>query len=269
MDYQRICNWVRERGHVVSPRGMETREVIAPCLNFRRPELTLLKGCNRRLNARFAAVEALQLIGGFHDPDLMRRALPAVDNYADNGVHHGAYGPRVGPQLGPMVQRLRDDPSSRQAVVQVWDWARDLAPQAFSPKDIPCTLFFQFIVRDNALTMLATMRSNDVWKGLSYDAFQFSQLYWSVHNALWRGDLKVGAYLHLPQSLHLYASDYEAVDQLSYMEEGTEVPVLKGIGWPGMSIKEIQQRAQLIARGIDLDYTPTERWFADRVRELT
>jgi thymidylate synthase len=73
-------------------------------------------------------------------------------------------------QFRECFSRLRDDPDTRQAVViihnPIYDWST-------RSKDLPCTLAFQFLLRDKKLDMIATMRSQDAWWGFVYDTGEF------------------------------------------------------------------------------------------------
>lgn len=50
------------------------------------------------------------------------------------------------------------------------------SPNPAASKDIPCTVALQFIRRSDVLHLIVTMRSSDVWLGLPYDFYVFSQL---------------------------------------------------------------------------------------------
>jgi hypothetical protein len=76
-------------------------------------------------------------------------------------------------------------------------WERNPAPS----KDIPCTTSAQFIIRNEQLHGIFTMRSSDAWLGIPYDCFTFGQIINSLASRL---DAAPG-YLHLIMgSSHLY-----------------------------------------------------------------
>jgi thymidylate synthase len=68
-------------------------------------------------------------------------------------------------------------------------------------RDVPCTLTWQFFIRDEKLELHVNMRSNDVWLGLPYDLFNFTSI--QRHLAA-RLDVGIGDYYHHVGSLHLY-----------------------------------------------------------------
>lgn len=206
--YVNVCRRVLNYGRSVAPRGLMTRELRDVIVTVLDPTDALPLGVNRKPNPRIAAAEALQLIGGFSSPGLMHRISPEFDRFTDNGRFHGAYGRRVGTQLFSVVQKLRDDPDTRQAVVTLWEPHLDNQPGF---KDYPCTLSLAFTLRDRHLDMHVTMRSNDVWLGLAYDAFQFTQTQLTIARCL---DVEAGAYHHHAVSLHLYERDVPGVESL-------------------------------------------------------
>ena len=55
------------------------------------------------------------------------------------------------------------------------------------------------------------MRSNDVWWGLPYDVFQFTQLQLTLARLL---DVAPGEYTHMVGSLHAYERDADGIDAL-------------------------------------------------------
>ena len=60
------------------------------------------------------------------------------------------------------------------------------------------------MLRDNKLNLLTSMRSNDIYWGLSHDVFCFTMLQEAVARAL---GAELGTYKHVVGSLHLYLKD--------------------------------------------------------------
>lgn len=86
--------------------------------------------------------------------------------------------------------------------------------------DLPCTTTLQFLPRKGKLHMIATMRSNDVFRGLPGDVFAFTFIQEVVARML---GLEVGIYSHFVGSLHLYDDDQPAAR--GYLDEGFQTPV--------------------------------------------
>lgn len=258
-EYQHVVDAVIAGGRDVAPRGIATREVLDAVLVIQDPTNVLLTGIGRRLNTRLAALESLQVIGGFIDPQLMVKAAPGTEQFMDHGAFLGAYGPRIRAQLPKVVQRLRDDPHTRQAVLTIWDPLPDLHVDGI--KDYPCTVFLQFLIRDDKLVMHTSMRSNDLWWGVSYDVPMFTALQLTIANVL---GIEPGPYHHHAVSMHVYKRDFEAIAGL-HPPTGTPITLL---GVNGLDIEETMRRARRIATGEFDGGTKSEQWYADQMKVI-
>lgn len=225
--YKTVCEAVMDEGVESAPRGLATTEVLGATLVIEDPYDVLPVGVGRKVAPRLAAEEAIQVIAGVSDPRRLLKVSAHMEGFMDHGRFHGAYGPRIAPQLWPAVRRLWQDPSTRRAVINVWDPVQDLLVDGV--RNYPCTTQLQFFVRDvdgePRLSLYTTMRANDVWHGLAYDAFVFTQLQITVANAL---GLYPGPYYHHATSLHIYEEHYDAA--LSLESTTVEGPVVGGFG---------------------------------------
>jgi thymidylate synthase len=180
-------------------------------------------------------------------------------------MFHGAYGLRTRGQYHHVVQKLTDDPSSRQAVVTLWNPEYDNLP---GKRDYPCTIMHQFRIRDGALNMSVYMRSNDVWLGLAYDGFQFTRVQIALAHVL---GVEVGTYTHHVGSLHLYDSNLTAVDKLAkgaYPTDYYKQPAIVGstwddVEWNASSALHAAKRQHVF----DRLQNDSERWFASSIRD--
>lgn len=102
---------------------------------------------------------------------------------------------------------LKKDPTSRQAIMHIKE-PRNLLVNP--TKDVNCTIALQFLIRNGALHMITTMRSNDVWLGLPYDVFNFTCM--QIRMAMELG-VDIGIYYHNAGSLHLYRHDLEKIEK--------------------------------------------------------
>lgn len=253
--YKALANYVRD-GHVVSPRGKETRERLAVTVVLYDPMRALVRGTNRKLAPAVAASDALQLIGGFSDPAATLRVTENFKKYMDGGVFHAPYGSRTRSQIAPALERLCLDPDSRQAVVMIWDPAQDLWTEG--SRDYPCTTQLQFMIREGKLDLHVTMRSNDLWHGFVYDIFQFCQLQLAAACSL---GLEPGTYYHHAASLHLYEPELEKVDGL-LMSETEPLDGIQGSApW-----SKIQERARGLFYGSRHPATEGERFMYGALR---
>ena len=164
-----------EQGKPVSPlsagaawRGRASRELpgyqtIVPM------SAPVVLSAARKLGFRFLAAEAAWICSGDNRVSTIAPYSKVIGKLSDDGVRFfGAYGPKFVDQLSYVVATLLKDPASRQAVITIW------REQPRSSSDTPCTLSWQYLLRDGALHCVATMRSSDVWTGWVYDVFNFS-----------------------------------------------------------------------------------------------
>lgn len=222
--FAQACAAVLGRGQVVSPRGLRTREVLGAWLCLTSPRHRVLHVPPRVINPAFAAAEAVWILSG-SDGEWIYGFNRKLTAYTDDGLLQGAYGPRLRrwpgrsgsradrpghleeiDQLERVTALLRRDPDTRQALVQLFDAARDHRGH----RDVPCTLSWRFYLRQGRLHLHTTMRSQDLWLGLPYDVFTFTVLQELVAGWL---DVGVGEYHHHVDSLHLYEPHWEPARQ--------------------------------------------------------
>lgn len=257
--YIDVLETVMAKGSLTSPRGMPTRELLGVTILVRDAMNTMPLGCTERYALPALGVaEALQLIAGQSYPRLMTRITRNFTQFMDGEILQGAYGPRIRAQLPLVVELLRQDPDTRQAVIQIWDVLRDLMTGG---NDIACTLALQFVLRNNVLELHSKMRSQDVWWGLAYDVYMFSELLGTVASLL---RVQVGTITHTVTSLHAYERDFNRIDKTiqagwSGIRSGF---ASVGLGWEtNWDTHEIQGRANLMLRGVvpaNADFH--ERW---------
>lgn len=262
--YPDVVTTVRSYGRLRSSRNGPVLEIPNLTIVLESPCDGLPVGCGRNLNPRIAAAEALQLIGGFSDPDWLVSVAPNFKRYREvTGEFWGAYGDRIGNQIEHVISKLRTASNTRQAVITLWNPDLDNIQEK---SDYPCTVALGFMVTDNyRLGMNVTMRSNDVWLGLPYDLFQFTQLHLTLCNVL---GLTPGEYTHTAWSMHLYTSDlaksYEVTSAIDY--EDFTCP--DGIGQLSLPVESLWTRARMLARAPHLvrdswDLTKSEEWYLD------
>lgn len=251
--YAELGAAILARGHETSPRGERTVEVLGASFTLADPVDSLPVGTGRGVVKRLAATEALQLIGGFHDPDALVLAAPHFKAYLDpeTGEQRSPYGPRLRHQIPYAIQSLQQDPDSRRAQVVVWNAALDAQDGLH---DYPCTTSLQWLLRDGLLHMQVHMRSNDFWLGVPYDVFMFTQLQLTVASALGVG---VGAYRHSAASLHIYEKHLDMADALH--DPRSDGPPTHGI--VGTPWEVCAERARTIHAGEPLPLPSTgEQW---------
>lgn len=216
-DYKGLLSDVLLSGRTVAPRGSEVREVTPLVLTLTDPSRCVVQrpGFNRGL----MWAEIAMVTSGLYSAALYDAVAPPQSRALL--TEFGAYGPRVSPQLVDVVRELTRDPDSRRAVVYVGrpDDLRQV--QSLAETDMPCTMTWQFFVRDGALEMLVNMRSWDLVWGLSYDVPVFTSIQRALAAVL---NVGVGSYVHVAGSAHVYDRHYDIVDKLKNVSVGEILP---------------------------------------------
>lgn len=194
-----------------------------------------LMNTRRRLSPMYACAELVWYLSGEQTIDRIKAYAPQYVKFADeHGVAYGAYGHRLKSnipglhQLWLLLRVLREQSKTRQAVITMWKPA-DLHVILYdTPADVPCTLTWQFLVRDGRLHMVCSMRSNDVWLGMPYDIFVNTSIQSVIADTL---GIEYGTYTHHVGSLHLYEKNATVATEAM----GAEPNEGKGHGWEKFS----------------------------------
>lgn len=214
--YKIVGKYLIDNGDIVCPRGKETKEILAPSIMITDPCANLAYNKNRKFNLLYALVESLMIFNNAKDLDYFILFNKNIKNYSDDGIYlYGAYGFRASNYIYRIIEKLKDDIDTRQAVLRIYN--NDFI---IDTKDVPCTTTIQFLVRKNKLNMIVSMRSNDIMWGMPYDIFMFSNLQQVIANTL---NLEMGWYIHNPASLHVYKEYYNMLDEM--VEESLSIKV--------------------------------------------
>jgi thymidylate synthase len=193
------------------------RELSGIVLELRNP-LARLSRTETKGTVFSCLGETLWYLAKSNELQFIKYYISVYGKFAESdGTVHGAYGPRLFGmraginQIDNVIKLLRRKPTSRQAVVQLFN-AEDLL-KAYS--DIPCTCTMQFFVRKGSLHLVVHMRSNDAFLGLPHDVFAFTFIQELVARSL---GLRLGTYKHMVGSLHVYDVDRKKVGK--FIKEG-------------------------------------------------
>lgn len=203
----KLLDAVVATGKNCSPRGLACKELIGVVSEVPMTD-PVIYSKGRKLSYGFMVSEAHWILSG---SNLVAFAPKQLEKWSDDGVTmNGAYGPAYIEQLSYVVRCLNTDSASRQAVMSLW------RPRPMPSKDIPCTLTLQFLIRDDTLHCVATMRSSDTWLGYPYDIFTFSMLARGVNSCL-SEKRRIGNLTMMVGSQHLYETHLKAAEEI-YLE---------------------------------------------------
>jgi thymidylate synthase len=225
---------LRSKSHITASRGAAT-ELFGVLLKISNPRARLSR--TEKKGRPFGCLgELLWYLAGSNKLRFIKYYLPRyADDSEDGRTIYGGYGPRLFDMYGfnqvkNVLALLRQRPSSRRAVIQLFD-AKDIARHR---KEIPCTCTLQIVMRRNRLHMIASMRSNDVFLGLPNDVFAFTMMQELFARAL---NVELGTYKHVVGSLHLYDRDKDSARL--FIDEGWQPtmpmpPMPIGDPWPSV-----------------------------------
>jgi thymidylate synthase len=207
-----------------SGRGGPTLEQLHAAFTIRDPRQRWVVSRRPAINPAFAIAEVVWILNGRDDAAFLNHWFPGLPRYAGGEPrYHAAYGHRLRKafgfdQLERSYNALRNNPDSRQIVLQIWNPQTDFPDDAGRPvaADIPCNICAFPKIRNNKLEWLQVMRSNDLQRGLPYNFIQFTSLQEVL--AGWLG-VGLGSYNHVSDSLHVYEHETSDVKAFTPVEE--------------------------------------------------
>ncbi len=180
---------------------------------YERPIERVLFSRKRNANPYFHLFEALWMLAGRRDAAFLNTFIHDFgDRFAEpDGRIHDAYGYRWREhfsfldQLKIIIHILREDPNSRQAVLEMWDPVIDLGVPKLKTR--PCNVVAFFRIRDERLNMTVCCRSNDIIFGCyGANAVHFSILQEYIATSL---GMEVGKYYQVSSDYHAYLTEFD------------------------------------------------------------
>jgi len=192
-------------GVEIPSRNGPTIEVDAPVTTvYNKPWNKVLISKTRDANPFFHLMESLWILYGREDVKFLTEFNKRMGDYSDDGlVFNAPYGHRLRDSFGidqirSIIDILKEDPNSRQAVGQIWD-VSDLRK---GTKDKACNMQTVFRIRNGKLDLTVYNRSNDViWGAYGANAVQFSTL---LEYVAAKVGVPMGTYTQVSNSYHVY-----------------------------------------------------------------
>lgn len=224
--YRQALSLVMSEGAYVSPRGLETREVLFTTLELFDPRSRCIDIVGRHWSLPLALGEFCWHASASDDLSHIAWYVQKWNAIVTGQKVAGScYGKRVFASANAMPaqwskvrQLLLQDGDTRRAILYFHDSPSESL--SVNAPDLPCASTMQFFQRDGVLHAMTYMRSNDVFLGLPYDVFLFTMMHELMASEL---GLRLGVYQHVTGSLHLYRTDEEACAQLE--SEGVQPSV--------------------------------------------
>lgn len=123
--------------------------------------------------------------------------------YIRNGQFAYTYNERFREQLPQVIRELKLRPSTRQAILTMYDRHQDMNNWGGIDR-IPCSLHYQFYIRNGKLNLIYSMRSCDFLTHFIHDVFFAIELLRHVAKEV---GVPLGTMTHFIGSLHAYYKD--------------------------------------------------------------
>lgn len=125
------------------------------------------------------------------------------EEFVHNGEFAYTYNERLRYQVPRTVDLLKFDNDTRQAVITVYEGSKD-SDNRGGLKRVPCSMYYQFLVRKGQLDVIYTMRSSDFMTHFPYDIWMAAKLRDHIAEQI---DVKPGRLVFFSGSLHAYRKD--------------------------------------------------------------
>lgn len=223
--FHKILSDVKNDGKIVVSRGLETKELMGYTYNL-PARVRFMCFDDRKLKMDYVKQEFLwYLLGEPRDLSICKAAsmwagLVNEDQTINSNYGYYIFNPKGGFEGKSNFERVKNtltqDPYSRRATMVILNTDHLNS----TTKDYPCTVYINFLIRDNALHMFVRMRSQDAIYGMGNDAPFFSfiheLMYWTLRNNEQKifADLQLGNYQHSADSFHVYHRHYDMLDKI-------------------------------------------------------
>jgi thymidylate synthase len=114
------------------------------------------------------------------------------------------YCERFRTQLPMIIEELKKHPNTRQAVMTIYEGPLDVPKLGVFR--VPCSLSYQFLIREGKLHIIYVMRSTDLMTHFPYDVWLAITMMEHVAQKI---GVKSGSFTMFAGSLHLYKKDVE------------------------------------------------------------
>lgn len=243
------------QGSFSSPRGLKIVEVENYSYTL-PPGMRFTNFADRKMSLDYIKWETQWFLRG--DPYDLTIGDHATmwRNISLRGRLNSNYGSYVYRQGGFdwVIEELRRDPDSRRACISILNESH----MRTDAKDVPCTAYMSFRIRNGRLNMSVHMRSQDAIYGMTNDVPAFTFIHEMIYKTL-VGDhqfdgLGMGDYFHTADSFHVYERHFKMLDQLTQPDAeftqiaapsiggADEVSYLRSCGWMTDGLEEIKER---------------------------
>lgn len=214
---------VWEMGHIVHPHSMQDK-VVEDNEDYSTKEITNYSYSLTSLNKISYLFFADPRARVWADAEFMERIDPNYVNPGEawkqrphlwkqflniDGQFDYSYNRRIGFSLDYVIEELKGNPDSRQAIIAIWDPMKDPAGMGGGFR-IPCSIYYQILVRGGKVNIVYNQRSADVVVHFGNDVYLAWRLMLHISQEI---KMSPGYLFHNIGSLHAYKKDWDKLKQ--------------------------------------------------------
>lgn len=208
--YVDMIRYVKTAAITEDSRNGKVWSLPAPIMiDILAPRERVLLDPVRDANPFFHLFEGIWMLAGRNEVDFVSKFNSRMVEFSDDGqTLRGAYGYRWREhfefdQLRAIVDLLKKDPTTRRAVMSMWDAKVDLQE---SHLDHPCNMMISFRILKGHLQMTVYNRSNDlIWGLCGANAVHLTMLHEWMAAAV---GVELGTWHHFSNNLHMYEQHF-------------------------------------------------------------
>lgn len=197
-------------------RNVKSKEAFGIKFVLTRPHDVLLASETRNPGYTFAGYYAKWLLyNKQEDWEKLIDKYPHVAKFREQPTepegYTNSYAQRIQDQLPFIIDLLKKDPENRRAVIHILEQQDRVVIGGHTTAEYPCTIAFEFLLRDNKLHMFTIMRSQNVCRTIVYDIYNFTTLMMHIAGKL---GASLGEYHHYMVSAHFFDHEQRLVDSI-------------------------------------------------------
>jgi thymidylate synthase len=250
--YEGMRHGLRYDGDVIATKSSKGNSKAIELLN---QSVTIDDVCQiniynpeRKFNVRYALLEFMWYLSQDQNVRNIGKAASTWQDIASvNGNVHSNYGVCLHSSWNRVINELVRFPESRRAVIALNQPNRD-----YGMKDVPCTMFVQFFIRNDKLHLIWNMRSSDFVFGFCNDAAVGMLFLQMMRNELHKridGYIGLGSFTYNATSFHCYEDHWSLIFDDNYDEVYDKYELVEEFTWG----KVMQDMLYLPSRDIELE----------------
>lgn len=209
---------VWEMGHIIHPNSMQNK-VVKDDDDFSTKEITNYSYCLTTVFKRGFLFYADPSAKDWADAEFEERVATQYTNPGtawkeraeiwkqflnEKGEFDYAYHDRIEKSLNLVIEELKKNPDSRQAIISIWD--PNIDPKGLGGEfRVPCSMYYQILVRNERVHIVYNQRSADVVTHFGNDVYLAWRLMEYVAEKI---NILPGYLYHNIGSLHAYKKDW-------------------------------------------------------------